>query len=89
MQQMMKGAYTDAQRNHIKQNCLVGVEQQPSMYALAASNMILRGDGKANLYQGNCFDSAITNAVKAHECSVGMINHPMRKVMRVYMNCNL
>lgn len=76
MQQMMKGAYTDAQRNHIKQNCLVGVEQQPSMYALAASNMILRGDGKANLYQGNCFDSAITNAVKAHECSVGMINPP-------------
>lgn len=76
MQQMMRGAYTDAERNHIKQNCLVGVEQQPSMYALGASNMILRGDGKANLYQGNCFDSAITNAVKAHKCSVGMINPP-------------
>lgn len=76
MQQMMRGACTDAERNHIKQNCLVGVEQQPSMYALGASNMILRGDGKANLYQGNCFDSAITSAVKAHKCSVGMINPP-------------
>ena len=76
MQQMMRGAYTDAERNHIKQNCLVGVEQQPSMYALGASNMILRGDGKANLYQGNCFDSAISAAVKAHKCTVGMINPP-------------
>ena len=33
----------------IRQHHLVGVEQQPHMFALAASNMILRGDGKANL----------------------------------------
>lgn len=46
------------------------------MYALAASNMILRGDGKANLYQGSCFDAAILEAVKDHRCDVGMINPP-------------
>ena len=46
------------------------------MYALAASNMILRGDGKANLYQGSCFDKAITKAVKDHCCTVGMLNPP-------------
>ena len=38
--------------------------------------MILRGDGKANLYQGSCFDDAITKAVKVHQCDVGMINPP-------------
>nr|WP_281171098.1 N-6 DNA methylase [Alicyclobacillus contaminans] len=54
----------------------MGVEQQPNMYALAASNMILRGDGKANLYQGSCFDTGITKAVKAHKCTVGMLNPP-------------
>lgn len=76
MQLMLRSAHTDAERNNIKQNCLIGVEQQPSMYALGASNMILRGDGKANLYQGNCFDRAISVAVKEHKCNVGMINPP-------------
>lgn len=46
------------------------------MFALAASNMILRGDGKANLYQGSCFDDAITSALRDHKCDVGMVNPP-------------
>ena len=76
MHQMLKQAVTEKERTHIKKHCLIGVEQQPNMYALAASNMILRGDGKANLYQGSCFDLAITKAIKEHHCNVGMINPP-------------
>jgi len=76
MQHMIRQAVTEEERNYIKQECLVGVEQQPNMYALAASNMILRGDGKANLYQGSCFDKAITKAIKAHKCNVAMLNPP-------------
>lgn len=76
MHQMFKSAVTDADRDAIRKHGLVGVEQQPNMFALAASNMILRGDGKANLYQGSCFDAAITKAIKQHECDVGMVNPP-------------
>lgn len=76
MHRMFKSATTGAEKDAIKANGLFGVEQQPNMFALAASNMILRGDGKANLYQGSCFDDAITKAVKAHQCDVGMINPP-------------
>lgn len=76
MHRMFKSATTVAEKDAIKANGLVGVEQQPNMFALAASNMILRGDGKANLYQGSCFDDAITKALKAHQCDVGMINPP-------------
>ncbi|SDB81836.1 HsdM family class I SAM-dependent methyltransferase [Shouchella lonarensis] len=76
MNAMMKLAITEAEKEKIKSGCLVGVEQQPSMYALAASNMILRGDGKANLYQGSCFEPAIVKALKVHNCDVGMINPP-------------
>lgn len=76
MQQMMRQALTDKERKYIRKNCLIGVEQQPNMYALAASNMILRGDGKANLYQGSCFDNAISEAVKEHKCNIGMLNPP-------------
>ncbi|MCW2920746.1 MAG: methylase [Thermoleophilia bacterium] len=66
----------------IRQHQLIGVEQQPHMFALAASNMILRGDGKANLYQGDCFDKEIQKALtkgvkKKHERpNIGLINPP-------------
>lgn len=76
MHQMFKKAVTNKEKARIKQEGLIGIENQPQMYALAASNMLLRGDGKANLYQGNCFDEAIFNKVKGHDCDIGMINPP-------------
>lgn len=76
MHHMMVAAQSEVERSAIKKHGLIGVEQQPNMYALAASNMILRGDGKANLYQGSCFDQAIEKEVKAHKCTVGLLNPP-------------
>ncbi len=73
---MMKHAVTKAEKDRIKREGLIGVEHLPNMYALAASNMILRGDGKANLHQGSSFDPGIVAAVKAHKCNVGMLNPP-------------
>jgi type I restriction enzyme M protein len=67
---------TEAKRAAIKANQLVGVEQQPNMYALAASNMILRGDGKANLFQASCFDPETTAKLKTLKPTVGFINPP-------------
>lgn len=67
---------TQAKRDAIKANQLVGVEQQANMYALAASNMILRGDGKANLFQASCFETDVTDKVKALRPTVGFINPP-------------
>lgn len=79
MNQMLRSATTEAEVDAIKKMQLIGVEQNPTMYALAASNMILRGDGKANLYQGSCFDIAITRALNTHKATVGMINPPYAK----------
>lgn len=79
MNLMMRTAVTEAEVESIKKDRLIGVEQNPSMYALAASNMILRGDGKANLYQGSCFDVAISQGIRAHNATVGMINPPYAK----------
>jgi 16S rRNA G966 N2-methylase RsmD len=76
MNQMFKNAETKEEKEKIKNEGIIGVENQPQMYALAASNMLLRGDGKANLYQGSCFDQAIVDAVKKHHCNIGMINPP-------------
>lgn len=76
MREMMRTALTEEEQARIKKHSLIGVEQQPNMFALAASNMILRGDGKANLHQGSCFDDAIIKAVSALRCDVGMLNPP-------------
>ncbi|SER99661.1 N-6 DNA methylase [Pseudomonas sp. NFPP19] len=64
MQSMLRTAVTEAERTDIKKNRLIGIENSPKMFALAASNMILRGDGKANLHQGSCFDEAITKSIR-------------------------
>ncbi|MFC8041747.1 class I SAM-dependent DNA methyltransferase [Paenarthrobacter sp. NPDC057355] len=79
MDRELRAATTDAERNRIRQNNLIGIENQPHMYALAASNMILRGDGKANLYQGSCFTPAIINDIRSKKPTVGMINPPYAK----------
>jgi hypothetical protein len=76
MQQMFRSAVTENDRARIKRESLIGVEQQPNMFALAASNMMLRGDGKANLHQSSCFDEAVTVAIKEYRCNVGLLNPP-------------
>lgn len=41
----------------IKQNQLLGVELNAEMFTLAATNMILRGDGSSNIQKGNTFNT--------------------------------
>jgi hypothetical protein len=77
-----KSRIGEESRLEIRNRRLIGVEQQPQMFALAASNMILRGDGKANLYQGSCFDPQIVAELtkpdlRRHDRpNVGLINPP-------------
>lgn len=69
-------------RKRIRSRGLVGVEQQPPMYALAASNMLLRGDGTANLYADSCFSDEVTDALtnpvhRNHpRPNIGFVNPP-------------
>ena len=76
MQHMLKKAVIEEERTDIKKNRLIGIENNPKMFALAASNMILRGDGKANLHQASCFDDAVIKSIKKLKPNVGMLNPP-------------
>lgn len=70
-----KDVSADDKRN-ILEHQLIGVEQEPSMFALAVSNMILRGDGKTNLYQGDSLkDQHIIEKIK-DKADTGFINPP-------------
>ncbi|MFZ0717995.1 HsdM family class I SAM-dependent methyltransferase, partial [Mycobacterium sp.] len=79
MSRMISTATTEKEIADIQSKGLIGVEQQATMYALAASNMILRGDGRANLHQGSCFDSGIIAKVKEYKPNIGLLNPPFSK----------
>ncbi len=61
----------------IKNKQLFGIEYQDDIFALAVSNMILHGDGKANVCQGDCFvdGKEILAQIKPN---VGVLNPPYK-----------
>lgn len=61
----------------IQKHQLIGIEYQDDIYALAVTNMVLRDDGKSNIYQGDCF--ALVETIRAkHEPNVGLLNPPYK-----------
>ncbi|HFR3976400.1 TPA: class I SAM-dependent DNA methyltransferase [Streptococcus suis] len=55
MNRMTERAKDEEEVKHIKQHQLLGVERQEKMFTVAATNMILRGDGKSNLQLNDMF----------------------------------
>jgi len=47
---------TDAERNHVKQNQIFGIECDEDVYGLATTNMLIHGDGNSNIYCASCFE---------------------------------
>ncbi len=76
MKRMFDDAGSDTkQLMHIKEHQLVGTELRPSMFTYACSNMMLRGDGKSNIYCGSCFELQDT-VVQNHKPDVAFLNPP-------------
>ncbi len=59
----------------IRKTQLHGIELQPYMFTIAATNMILRGDGKSNLINEN-FLKQDSNKLQLKQPTVGMMNPP-------------
>jgi type I restriction enzyme M protein len=55
---------TKTEVENFKFNNIFGIEQEPSVVALAIVNMIFRGDGKNNIREGNCFHTFIPAVTK-------------------------
>lgn len=64
---------------------LSGVELEPSIYSVAAANMILRGDGKSNITYGNIFDYKLEKDRSAED-SQTTIYGKSPKFDRILMN---
>ncbi len=75
MHNMLNIAGGDDKKKSIRQNQLYGIEQRGDMFTIATANMILRGDGKSNLINGDFFKYG-SSELQLKNATVGMINPP-------------
>lgn len=77
MSMMFKQANANPEEvDKIRKEGLYGVEFDDGLYTLAIANMIIRKDGKSNIYKGDCFNNQITKELKAKNINIGLINPP-------------
>lgn len=77
MSKMFKQANADPEEiESIRQDGLYGVEFDDGLYTLAIANMIIRKDGKSNIYKGDCFNQQITKELQSKHINIGLINPP-------------
>jgi 16S rRNA G966 N2-methylase RsmD len=75
MSKMFKEA-NDEEIYNIRQNGLYGVELDNELYTLCITNMIVRKDGKSNIFHGDCFNADIKKTLKEKQLTIGLINPP-------------
>lgn len=66
----------ESKKNAIKQNQLIGVEKRTDMFTFACSNMMMSGDGKSHIYQGDSFSQEIKAKVMSLNPTVAFLNPP-------------
>src|SRR5680860_56854 len=63
-------------RDAIKDRQLIGIERRTDMFTFACSNMMMSGDGKSHIYQGDSFSPAIVSMVRSLKPTVAFLNPP-------------
>ena len=60
----------------IKANQLIGIEKSTTMFTLAISNMLFRGDGKSQIYNEDFFTEETDKILKDRKPTIGFVNPP-------------
>ena len=76
LKHMISDADNDEEIKYIKQNNLYGIELSSSIFTIAVTNMIIRGDGQSHIYNADSLkqESYIESSIP--KCSVGLLNPP-------------
>ena len=60
----------------IKTDQLLGIEKSTTMFTLAISNMLFRGDGKSQIFNEDFFEEKADNILKNKKPTIGFVNPP-------------
>jgi type I restriction-modification system DNA methylase subunit len=63
-------------RRAIRENQLIGIERRTDMFTFACSNMMMSGDGKSHIYQGDSFANDEKARIRSLKPTVGFLNPP-------------
>lgn len=74
-----QAGHDNEKRKSIKSSQLIGVEVRPDMFAHACSNMMMRGDGKSQIYYGDSFRDSIKEELIKHKPTKAFLNPPYTK----------
>jgi type I restriction enzyme M protein len=76
MKRMIDLSLSDSKQiNNVKKSQLIGVELRPSMFTYAVTNMMMRGDGKSNVYRDDCF-VVKDEIISKHHPNLSFLNPP-------------
>ncbi|WP_300558441.1 N-6 DNA methylase [Companilactobacillus sp.] len=76
MRRMFQKSNSDKQRQDIRKNHLYGIEITAKLFTVATTNMILRGDGKSNLFFGDMFNYSIEQIHSTRPINKLLMNPP-------------
>lgn len=77
MKRMLQKAGNDQkQRRRIKESQLVGIEKRTDMFTFACANMMMSGDGKSHIYQGDSFAPDTVELARSLNPTVAFLNPP-------------
>ena len=60
----------------IQNNQILGIEERPDMFTYACSNMMMRDDGKSNIFRGDSLSETQKEFIKKQKPTVGLLNPP-------------
>ena len=68
----------DRRIRQIKENQLIGIEKNSTMYSLAVSNMLFRGDGKSHIHNEDFFSHNAESILDSlnQKPTIGLVNPP-------------
>jgi type I restriction enzyme M protein len=77
MKKMLELSGSDQnKRKAIRENQLIGIEKRTDMFTFACSNMMMSGDGKSHIYQGDSFSPVNIAKVTPLKPTVAFLNPP-------------
>lgn len=77
MKEMMRIAGPNqAKKCSVKKNQLIGMEKRTDMFTFACSNMMMSGDGKSHIYQGDSFAPPNVDKLRDLKPTVAFLNPP-------------
>ena len=77
MKRMLEFAGNDQKKKRrIKKKQLIGIEKRTDMFTFACSNMMMSGDGKSHVYEGDSFSKESKDKIKSLKPTVAFLNPP-------------